>query len=777
MSTDAIPPSMVPSTHALEEELEGRYKVLEVIGKGGMGVVYKAKHPKLNRLVAIKVLIAPEDAGMSESGIRRDHRFEQEAQALARLSHPNIVAVHDYGQMRSGIHHLIMEYIDGRDFQMLLLEEGLTPEHALVWGRQICDGLAYAHRRGMVHRDIKPSNILIDQEGRARIADFGLVKVMGSNALETRVAFGTEGYMAPEVFVDSRNVDSRADIYSLGVLLYQMLTGKIPRGVWDPPSKLVSGLDIRFDQVIERALRQNPEERYQDVDDLKEDLDEISFSSPDGYSAAPPLSQKSLLLRLAVVFAALFAASSIGSIFNIYFNENQIGAMLSQYGGEEQRDVFRKAIGNWNSTAYPIFSLVWAGVVFSLCQIPRSSDTAKRRVVNLPWWGLAIGGAGWLLSIPVLLVQMRSLEVPPNVWLLLPMSVLVSAGIALSQGFLAVDLLSQRLLYPHFFDREEQPWRLKGAKVLSLQGRGVLWMLSSSVCPILALLLLILSASGEMVFTATVASLCIVFGLIGVWLFNRMVVQPVEEFRKAASLIEQGDLSVRVEAHRADDFGQLATEFNRMTAGLREKDELRNSLNQAASGNLAKDLLGPHAEGEVSEESGTVLVAGILDSENHESPQEMVALRNGLRAGVAKVLPTYQGVMISLTGLRLVAVFLEEESVPPSASRAIEAGKDVVKEWSRTFSNQAGQNCNLAIGIEVGEMVVTRSEGETDRDVLGQVVEQAYQVYATAREQGECLMFSETAYQASGLKEEVRPVSGSNAEKYLIFKDNTDYLS
>lgn len=740
MSSEAFPGSKVPSAQELQQDLGARYEVLEVIGKGGMGVVFKARQAQLDRLVAIKVLAAPAVSGSSQgdSGFEFDRRFEQEAQAMARLSHPHIVAVHDYGETESGIHHIVMEYIDGKDLEHFATAGKLTPEHALVWGRQVCEALAYAHEQGMIHRDIKPSNILIDRQGQAKIADFGLVKVLATNALDTRMAFGSEGYVAPEVFVDPGNSDARVDIYSFGVLLYQMLTGLIPRGVWEPPSKRLPGLDSRFDDIVEKALQTDPQDRYQTINALKRDLDDIAFSAPDGYTEAPALSHKRLCARLALVFAGLFAASSVGSIFNIYFNENQIGAMLEQAGGEEQRFAFHGFIARWNGFAYPIFSLVWAGVVFSLCQLPRESETAKRRVVNLPWWGVAIGGIGWLLSIPGLLIPMSRLEVPPSVWVLLPLSILVSTGIALSMGFLAVDLLCQKLLYPHFFTHQDRPWRVPGAKILSLRGRGILWMLSSSVCPILALLLLLVSTGGDSAFTMTVAALCVAFGLVGVWLFGRSVIQPVQEFRQAANSIEQGNLNVRVETNRADEFGELATEFNRMTAGLREKEQLRERVNRAAGGELAREMFGGDAGPFVWHESVAVLVAGIANLGEVGSPDEAMTLRTRFQFWAEGAIRNQKGIFLMLPGMRALALFLPEKGESPAA-RAIQAGMQMVEGF--------GAEGSMAVGIDCGELMIIPGERP---DVMGEAADRAFRIHSLALEKQEELLFSQSVVGLAG---------------------------
>ncbi len=259
------------------EELAPHFPQLEIIeclGRGGMGVVYKARQRTLNRLVALK-LLAPERVGEAKFA----ERFTREAQALAALNHPNIVTIYDFGQA-GGFYFLLMEYVDGLNLRGLLRARKLTPEEALAIVPPLCEALQYAHDRGIVHRDIKPENLLLDKAGRVKVADFGIAKMLGAldgggdggggaapeNATQTTV--GTPGYSAPEQKNDPRRVDSRADIYSLGVVFYEMLTGELPGQLIEPPSRKVH-IDVRLDEVVLRALEQTPERRYQQVSEVK----------------------------------------------------------------------------------------------------------------------------------------------------------------------------------------------------------------------------------------------------------------------------------------------------------------------------------------------------------------------------------------------------------------------------------------------------------------------------------------------------------------------------
>jgi serine/threonine protein kinase len=253
-------------------------EILECLGRGGMGVVYKARQKVLKRLVALK-LLAPE----RENDPKFAERFTNEAQALAALNHPNIVTIHDFGQA-GGYYFLLMEFVDGANLRRVLQARKLAPEEALAIVPRICDALQYAHARGIVHRDIKPENILMDKEGRLKIADFGIAKMLGatheapeSHAPErtTQSALGTPGYHAPEQKAEPQRTDTRADIYSTGVVFYEMLTGELPGKRIEPPSKKVH-IDVRLDAVVMRALEKTPELRWQTAEELRTQLETLT---------------------------------------------------------------------------------------------------------------------------------------------------------------------------------------------------------------------------------------------------------------------------------------------------------------------------------------------------------------------------------------------------------------------------------------------------------------------------------------------------------------------
>jgi serine/threonine protein kinase len=267
----------VPPTIAELQPSFPQFELLELLGHGGMGAVYKARQLGLQRLVAVKIL--PPEVGQSPAFAER---FTREARALAKLNHSNIIGVHDFGQA-DGLYYIAMEFVDGVNLRQAIQSASMDPKQALTIIPQICDALQFAHDEGIVHRDIKPENILIDRRGRVKIADFGLAKLFGLDNAEqaltgTQQVMGTWRYMAPEQMDAAKQVDHRADIFSLGVVFYEMLTGDLPIGRFAPPSQRVE-VDVRLDEVVLRSLEQEPGRRYQQASAIKTDVESI-VSSP-----------------------------------------------------------------------------------------------------------------------------------------------------------------------------------------------------------------------------------------------------------------------------------------------------------------------------------------------------------------------------------------------------------------------------------------------------------------------------------------------------------------
>jgi serine/threonine protein kinase len=310
-SATATPP---PSALELAPHFP-QLEILELLGRGGMGVVYKVRQKELDRVAALKIL--PPGIGADPAFAER---FAREAKALARLNHPGIVTIYDSGRT-DGLFYFLMEFVDGVSLGRLMHGGRVSSREALAIVPQICDALQYAHDQGIVHRDIKPENILLDRQGRVKVADFGLAKLLagrpsvpaspdfagdrpisglaGTLALPKRPTgaltdagkiMGTPAYMAPEQAEHPAAVDHRADIYALGVVFYQMLTGELPGQRLDPPSRKVQ-VDVRLDEVVLRALEKEPERRYQQVSEVKTAVETIAGSAAPERQPAPARSE------------------------------------------------------------------------------------------------------------------------------------------------------------------------------------------------------------------------------------------------------------------------------------------------------------------------------------------------------------------------------------------------------------------------------------------------------------------------------------------------------
>ncbi len=271
-----------PPTVGRLAELFPSLEIIELIGAGGMGAVYKARQSGLDRLVALKIL--PEEFGHD---VRFALRFTREARTLAKLSHPNIVSVYEFGNVED-TYYFLMEFVDGSTLRDVVKAGQLASQHALAIVPHLCDALQYAHDKGVVHRDIKPENILIAADGSVKIADFGLSRILGNESHEevltgTHQVMGTPRYMAPEQLEGSRGVDHRADIYSLGVVFYEMLTGELPIGRFAAPSTKVE-IDVRLDEVVLRTLEKEPQRRYQHASQIKSDVQSITSTNDPAFA-------------------------------------------------------------------------------------------------------------------------------------------------------------------------------------------------------------------------------------------------------------------------------------------------------------------------------------------------------------------------------------------------------------------------------------------------------------------------------------------------------------
>lgn len=270
--------------------LSKNYEIIKEIGRGGMGIVYLAHDKRLDRKVAVKILQIDPNLEHEESD-KIIQRFYKEGQSLAKLSHPEIVAIYDIGE-ENGQYYMIMEFVEGKSLARLLqIKSHFTVDLVLTIGKQISNALAYIHEKGILHRDIKPGNIMLTDSGQAKLTDFGLAKINNAKYALTQTGslFGSLMYIPPEQALGQKNIDHRADIYSLGITLYEMLTGSSPFSdetiavvvkkvideVPQPPSSIISDIPGELDQIILKAVRKDPEERYQNIREMEEEIEQL----------------------------------------------------------------------------------------------------------------------------------------------------------------------------------------------------------------------------------------------------------------------------------------------------------------------------------------------------------------------------------------------------------------------------------------------------------------------------------------------------------------------
>ncbi len=452
-------------------------EILELIGAGGMGYVFKARQPKLDRLVALKLLPQHLGADAAFAG-----RFEREGRVLARLSHPNIVTVHDFGFARAGdwqspfpsprpptdgdykspalplspdaqpetpnsqpgtakpgFYYLLMEFVDGVNLRQAMRAGRFTPVQALEVVPKICEALQFAHEQGILHRDIKPENILLDAKGRVKLVDFGIAKLVDDGRAElppgldaeaaqqrgpttltsATAALGTPSYMAPEQRDHPAEVDHRADIYSLGVVFYEMLTGELPVGKFAPPSAK-SASDPRVDEVVLRALEQQRERRQQSAGEVKTQVETIA-SSPGSSrrEAAPIISPESSDSAAARALSPVVRWSFLAVIIFLFVSgcyaawktmsvigRGEIGLNLGVLLLPAAIGLHRRRAG-WRICA---LAFLWFGAVFAVITAASQLTHPHEPVIRLggtpmsagaTWWQSALLAAGfwWLARV------------------------------------------------------------------------------------------------------------------------------------------------------------------------------------------------------------------------------------------------------------------------------------------------------------------------------------------------------------------------------------------
>ena len=281
MNESPSPTSFVAPEPSELTSLFPGYEIHDLIATGGMGAVYRAVQISLDRTVAIKIL--PKEFS-ADAEFRAG--FEAEAKAMARLNHPNLIAVYDFGSV-NGMLFIVMEFVPGKSIFHSAYGQAIDPGEVVRLISSICGGLSHAHENGILHRDIKPSNILLTTNAEPKIGDFGLARSIDRKSQEGEEIFGTPGYNAPEVIDAPHTVDHRADIFSMGVLLHELLTGKLPTD--DPrPASVICGCDRRFDAIVRRATNPDSTARYSSAAEVGAELQIITAPSLTGPMAKAP---------------------------------------------------------------------------------------------------------------------------------------------------------------------------------------------------------------------------------------------------------------------------------------------------------------------------------------------------------------------------------------------------------------------------------------------------------------------------------------------------------
>jgi len=381
----AGPPAQAGFIPPEPEQLAEKFpqlEILELLGQGGMGAVYKARQKKLDRLIALKIL--PPEVGQTEAFAER---FTREARSMAKLNHQHVVTLYEFGQTDDGLYYFFMEFVDGTDLRRVMLAGELGPSQALAIVPQICDALHYAHTKGVVHRDIKPENILLDKDGNVKIADFGLAKLLDRPANVSALTragqrMGTHHYMAPEQIEHPDQVDHRADIYSLGVVFYEMLTGELPLGRFSPPSKKVE-VDVRLDNVVLRTLEKEPDRRYQHASEVRTEVETICADKRTGTDL------ESIRHRVWIPAAGLLVAGAINCLgtFGIL-----LSAVISMSIATMPIVILMAAhtfvliFGAWNLMQLRSYRLALAGSILGILSFPPGA------IVSIPMgiWALIV---------------------------------------------------------------------------------------------------------------------------------------------------------------------------------------------------------------------------------------------------------------------------------------------------------------------------------------------------------------------------------------------------
>jgi adenylate cyclase len=477
-------------------------------------------------------------------------------------------------------------------------------------------------------------------------------------------------------------------------------------------------------------------------------------------SAAPFLAERPGWRSLLVISGLMFLAQAIGSVFNIVYNLLHIPPLLT----EAQEAAFKSSIAVYNAIAYPLLLALW---VWAVCRLRRPArdeaalEALRRRAVNLPVVAAAIAAAGWFLSIPALYLGLvlSGEAVNPHVWFHFPVSVCIAAVVALTIGYFSIDWARQRLLFPCLF-RDESPAKLEGTFRLSVSGRGKLWTLAASICPIFSLLLLLIDptpSDGDVWFALAVAGSGILCAVVSSVLMARLVVTPVEELRRAAERIGRGELDARMDHLRADEFGILADAFNGMVEGLREKERIAGTFGRHVGREIAEQLL--HHEEELGgvERVLSVLFAdlrGFTTRCEKLAASDAVKLLNLYHEHMTGVIEEHGGIVNQLVGDGIMALFGATGRSERHAAEAVAAGRAMLLGLDELNAKLAGHGfepVRIGVGIHTGPAVVGTigSPRRMEYTAIGDTVNTAARIEGLTKEMGRPLLISASTYESA----------------------------
>jgi adenylate cyclase len=455
-------------------------------------------------------------------------------------------------------------------------------------------------------------------------------------------------------------------------------------------------------------------------------------------------------------------ANLVGSIFNILYNQRQIWPILS----EAQRVRFDQCWMFYNLAVYPIAVVCWAAPLLWMRPIHRQLlsgfpvdeaklTTARRSVINLPWWILTVAGVSWLTCIPVFLLALASVpgKLSSDVVLHLTASFATASLIAINHSFFAVELLSQKLLYPVFF-RNSSPAAVPGAFPLNIIAHGMMFALSAVVSPIVSLVLLLLvphATRDAPMFGIAVGIVAVIFGLTTAWMLGQLVVGPVRELKDAAMKVGEGDYSVRVNLLRADEFGPLIERFNIMVEGLHNRELLQETFGRHV-GQVAAEQILAQGEGQVgSEQIITVMFVDIRDFTEHSSrhsPQEVVTALNIFFRAAVETIESHGGMVNKFLGDGFMALFGIGPQQADHARRAVTAAQELFKGVAKVSSeleNAGWPGLRIGVGINTGPAIVgsVGSPKRMEYTAIGDTVNVASRVETLTKSVGYELLITE----------------------------------